>query len=97
MFSGSVKGDRVAYCQGAPGAYAEANVVDADRVVAWPDFISDEQAAAVLLKGLTAAYLLHHTFPVQAGGAPGARFQHPGTLTPLSARDQSCITAPINQ
>ena len=61
------EGDRVAYCQGALGAYAEANVVDADHLVALPDFISDEQAAAVLLKGLTAAYLLHHTFPVQAG------------------------------
>ncbi len=61
------EGDRVGYCQGAVGAYAEANIVDADRLIALPDFVSDEQAAAVLLKGLTAAYLLHHTFQVQAG------------------------------
>ena len=43
------EGDRVAYSQGALGAYAEANVVDADHLVALPDFISDEQAAAVYL------------------------------------------------
>lgn len=61
------EGDRVGYCQGAMGAYAEANLVAADRLIALPDFVSDEQAAAVLLKGLTAAYLLHHTFPVKAG------------------------------
>ncbi len=62
-------GDRVGYCQGALGAYAEANVVEADRLIALPDFVSDEQAAAVLLKGLTAAYLLHHTFKVESGHA----------------------------
>src|SRR5690606_34317581 len=36
------EGDRVGYCQGALGAYAEANLVDADRLIALPDFVSDE-------------------------------------------------------
>jgi NADPH2:quinone reductase len=57
-------GDRVAYC-GSLGAYAEANVVPAGRLVRIPDDISDETAAASLLKGLTACYLLTRTFRVQ--------------------------------
>jgi NADPH2:quinone reductase len=61
------KGDRVAYCSGPLGAYAEANVVAADRVVKLPDAISDETAAASLLKGMTVQYLLKRTFAVQAG------------------------------
>jgi NADPH:quinone reductase len=60
-------GDRVGYCTGAIGAYADVNLVAEDRLIALPDFISDEQAAACLLKGLTAAYLLHHTFLVKPG------------------------------
>jgi NADPH:quinone reductase len=60
-------GDRVAYCSGPLGAYAEANNVAADRVVKLPAGISDEIAAASLLKGMTAQYLLKRTFPVQAG------------------------------
>jgi NADPH2:quinone reductase len=60
-------GDRVGYCSGPAGAYAETHVVNADRLIAIPGYISDEQAAASMLKGLTAAYLLHHTYPVQAG------------------------------
>ncbi|MDZ7668933.1 MAG: quinone oxidoreductase [Gammaproteobacteria bacterium] len=58
-------GDRVAYA-GYPGAYGEANVVPAGRLVAVPEGISDEVAAASLLKGLTVCYLLQRTFPVTA-------------------------------
>lgn len=59
-------GDRVAY-QGQIGAYAKERLVAADRLVPVPDGISDEVAAAVLLKGLTAYYLLFKTWPVAAG------------------------------
>jgi NADPH2:quinone reductase len=60
-------GDRVGYCTGPLGAYAQANNVPADRVVKLPDGISDEEAAASMLKGMTAQYLLKRTFPVQRG------------------------------
>ncbi|HEX4859888.1 MAG TPA: quinone oxidoreductase [Rhizomicrobium sp.] len=60
------KGDRVAYA-GAIGAYAEANNVAADRLVKIPDGISDEIAAAALLKGMTAQYLLMRTYTVNPG------------------------------
>jgi NADPH2:quinone reductase len=60
-------GDRVAYAGGALGAYAEARLLPAERLVLIPDGITDEQAAAVLLKGMTAWYLLHHSYPVKAG------------------------------
>lgn len=57
-------GDRVGYCSGVFGAYATSNLVDDQRLILLPDFISDETAAACLLKGLTAAYLLTRTFVV---------------------------------
>jgi NADPH:quinone reductase len=60
-------GDRVAYAGGPPGAYSEVRVMPADRLVKVPDGITDEQAAAMMLKGLTAQYLLRSTFRVQAG------------------------------
>lgn len=60
-------GDRVGYCSGPLGAYAEANNVPADRLVKLPDGISDEETAASMLKGMTAQYLLKRTFPVQRG------------------------------
>ena len=60
-------GDRIAYCSGPIGAYAEANNVAADRAVKIPAAVSDEIAAAALLKGLTAHYLLKQTYVVQAG------------------------------
>ncbi|MDN3516677.1 quinone oxidoreductase [Aquisalimonas lutea] len=60
-------GDRVAYAAGPPGAYAETRVLAADRLVTIPDGISDEQAAAMMLKGMTAWYLLRRTYPVAAG------------------------------
>ena len=60
-------GDRVGYCSGPIGAYAEANNVPADRVVKLPVTVSDEVAAASLLKGMTVQYLLKRTFPVKSG------------------------------
>lgn len=61
------KGDRVAYCTGPIGSYAEANNVPADRLVKLPPGISDETAAAALLKGMTAQYLLKRTYPLMTG------------------------------
>ncbi len=60
-------GDRVAYVMGPPGAYTEARVYPAWRLVPLPDDISDEQSAGMMLKGLTASYLLRRTYPVKAG------------------------------
>lgn len=60
-------GDRVGYCTGPIGAYAEANNVPAGRLVKLPDGIADEVAAAAMLKGMTAQYLLKRTFPVRSG------------------------------
>ncbi|MDG4902760.1 MULTISPECIES: quinone oxidoreductase [unclassified Mesorhizobium] len=59
-------GDRIAYAVNV-GAYSEERVIAADRVVKVPDGISDEQAAAMMLKGMTAEYLLRRTFKVRAG------------------------------
>jgi NADPH2:quinone reductase len=60
-------GDRVAYAGGPVGAYAERRVIPADRLVPLPHAISDVQAAGMMLKGMTAQYLLRRTFPVAAG------------------------------
>ena len=60
-------GQRVAYVHGASGSYAELRNFPADRLVKLPAAISDEQAAAIMLKGLTAEYLLRRTYPVRAG------------------------------
>jgi NADPH:quinone reductase len=59
-------GDRVAYA-GALGAYAEENNVPAEKLVKLPDGVSDETAAAAMLKGMTVQYLLKRTYPVQPG------------------------------
>lgn len=59
-------GDRVAY-QGLVGAYADERLVVADRVVPIPEGVSDQTAAAIMLKGLTAFYLLFKTWPVARG------------------------------
>ncbi len=58
-------GDRVAYVDTATGAYAEERVIDASRVVKLPDGISDQQAAALMLKGLTAWFLLRRCYRVK--------------------------------
>jgi NADPH:quinone reductase len=60
-------GERVGYAAGPPGAYATSRVVDASTLVRLPRDISDEVAAAVLLKGMTAEYLIRRTYRVQAG------------------------------
>ncbi|PVM82412.1 quinone oxidoreductase family protein [Caulobacter endophyticus] len=59
-------GDRVAY-NGTMGAYAQASVVPADRAVKAPERVELEVAAAALLKGMTAEFLVRRCFPVQAG------------------------------
>lgn len=61
------EGDRVAYVHSVPGAYADDRVLPADRVVKVPDGVDDRQAAAVMLKGLTAWYLLRRTYRVRKG------------------------------
>ncbi len=60
-------GDRIAYGTGPIGAYSEAANCPADRVVPLPDGITDDMAAAIMLKGMTTQYLLRRTYPVQAG------------------------------
>jgi NADPH2:quinone reductase len=62
-------GDRVAYTGRPADSFSEARNFPADKVVPIPDSISDEQAAAVLLKGLTAWYLLRRSYPVKKGDA----------------------------
>ncbi|MBU3058597.1 NADPH:quinone reductase [Pseudomonas indica] len=60
-------GDRVAYATGPLGAYSELHVLPAEKLVRLPDSISFEQAAAVMLKGLTVQYLLRQTYPLKGG------------------------------
>ena len=60
-------GDRVAYVAPDPGAYCERRNLSADHVVRIPRGISDEQAAAIMLKGLTAQFLLRRTYRVKRG------------------------------
>src|SRR4051794_3230167 len=60
-------GDRVAYAGGTPGAYAEVRVMPADRLLVLPEGISDRQAAAMMLKGMTVQYLIRRTYKVQPG------------------------------
>lgn len=62
-------GDRVAYAGGPLGAYAEVRNLPAHRLLKLPDAIAFETAAAMLLQGLTAAYLLRRTYRVQPGDA----------------------------
>jgi NADPH2:quinone reductase len=60
-------GDRVAYAAGPPDGYAEARLMAADRLVRLPEDIDDRTAAAVMLKGMTAEYLVRRTYPVNSG------------------------------
>ena len=60
-------GDRVAYMNAGLGAYADFRNVPAERLVRIPEGVSDEQAAALLFKGITAQYLLRKTHVVKAG------------------------------
>jgi NADPH:quinone reductase len=60
-------GDRVAYVVGSPGSYCDIRNVPSDRLVKIPAGVSDEQAAVLMLKGMTACYLLRHTYRVKRG------------------------------
>lgn len=60
-------GDRVAYATMPLGAYAEERTMPADRLIKIPDAIDDRTAAAMMLQGMTAEYLLRRTFRVEAG------------------------------
>ena len=60
-------GDRVAYAGVPPGAYAELRLIPAHRLVRLPESISFQQAAAMMLQGMTARYLLFGCYPVKAG------------------------------
>jgi len=60
-------GDRVAYASPPPGAYAEARLIPAQLLVKVPDSISDQQAAAMMLQGMTVEYLIRRTYRVEPG------------------------------
>jgi len=60
-------GDRVAYAGIPPGAYAQERCIPAHRLVRLPDNISTRQAAGMMLRGMTARYLLYGCHPVKAG------------------------------
>jgi NADPH2:quinone reductase len=60
-------GDRVAYGSAPLGAYSQARLIAADRLLKLPDGIADETAAAMMLKGLTVQYLIRQTYRVKAG------------------------------
>jgi NADPH2:quinone reductase len=65
--NGIKPGDRVAYAGGPLGAYCEERVMPADRLVVLPERISDRQAAAMMLKGLTVQYLIRQIYHVGKG------------------------------
>ena len=65
--SGLKAGDRVAYGGSAPGSYADLRLMPAERLVKLPDDISEEQAAAILMKGMTVEYMLQRCYPVKRG------------------------------
>jgi NADPH2:quinone reductase len=60
-------GQRVAYAMGPLGAYAEYRSYPAERLVPLPDDVSEQQAAAMLLQGMTAEFLIRRAYPVQSG------------------------------
>ena len=60
-------GDRIAYAGGPQGAYCEARVMPAEKLVKLPDAISFEQGAAMMLQGMTVQYLIKKSYPVKAG------------------------------
>ena len=65
--SGLQAGDRVAYASPPLGAYAEERIMPADRVVKLPDGVGDQQAAAMMLQGMTVQYLIRRTYQVKEG------------------------------
>ena len=60
-------GDRVAYAGGPPGSYSEVRIMPAARLLNLPAGIADQQAAAMMLKGMTVQYLIRRTYRVQPG------------------------------
>ena len=62
-----VVGDRVAYASLPIGAYSEVRLMPANRVVKIPDNVSDQQAASIMLKGMTTQYLVRRTYRVKPG------------------------------
>ena len=62
-----IPGDRIVYAAPPPGSYSEIRLMPADRAVKIPENISDEIAAAIMLKGMTTQYLIKRTFQVEAG------------------------------
>ena len=62
-----VVGDRVAYAGLPPGAYSQVRRIPADRLIKLPDSITGRQAAAMMLQGMTARYLLRGCYPVESG------------------------------
>ena len=97
-------GQRVAYYTTQPGSYAEYAVVPADKLVLVPAGLTDEQAAAVLLQGMTAQYLAYTTYPIRPGdtvlihaGAGGvgllltqiARMRGARVITTVSTREKA--------
>src|SRR5258708_7239500 len=65
--TGLKAGDRVAYAGGPLGAYSEARVMPADRLVPLPEGVTDQQGAAMMLRGMTAWYLVRRTHAVKPG------------------------------
>ncbi|TAM61940.1 quinone oxidoreductase [bacterium] len=95
--SGLKPGDRVAYASGR-GSYAEYNVVDAAILVPVPAGVDDRAAAAVLLQGMTAHYLVHSTFPLQRGQTALIHAAAGGTgllLTQLAKRCGARVIATV--
>lgn len=60
-------GDRIAYAAPPPGSYSEARNIEATKVVKVPDGVDDKTAAAMMLKGMTAQYLIRQVYKVQSG------------------------------
>ena len=65
--SGLAAGDRVAYAGLPPGAYSEARCIPAHRLIKLPEQVSAREAAAMMLQGMTASYLLRRCYQVKAG------------------------------
>ena len=65
--AGLKPGDRVAYTGNPVGSYAEARLYPADRLVKIPEGVTDQQAACMMLKGMTVQYLIHRTFKAKPG------------------------------
>jgi NADPH:quinone reductase len=92
--SGFALGDRVAYAVETLGGYAEECIVPAHFLVHLPDAIEFETAAAMMLKGLTAQFLLRRAFRVEGGahnpyaGSRWWRWQHPDAMGQPPRRDR---------